>query len=162
MIQIQATITGYSGQACTLFSAYDPESRVLVVGAETNYRTERREGCAVITNIPDLPRDMLVGDVNLLPSIRAFYDLKTGIAADGRSTRLVFSDRAVRANPDAVIECDGIDASGPKYRVADGVTCGQIAALSTCLYAIRSGTVTNTVKMAQRLNALLSGDILTI
>lgn len=162
MIQVQATFTGFGGQPCSLFSAYDPAARVLVVGAEAAYRAERRDGCIVLTNVPDIARDGLFTDSELMPAIAAFYALRAGVAADGKSARLVFADRAARANPDQSIERDGIDTSGPKYRVSEGITCGQIAALATCLHAIRSDTVERTVKLAESFRDLLGGGILTI
>lgn len=162
MIQIQATFTGYGGRPCSLFSAYDPDARVLVVGAEADYRAERREGCIVLTNVPDIARDALFTDADLMPAIAAFNSLKVGVAADGKSARLVFADRAARANPEQAIERDGIDTSGPKYRVAEGISCGQIAALATCLHATRSDTVERTVKLAESFRHLLGGGIMTI
>ena len=109
MIQIQATFTGYGGRPCSLFSAYDPDARVLVVGAEADYRTERRAGCIVLTNDQDIPRDELFTDSDLMRAISAFYSLKAGIAADGKSSRIAFADRAARANPDQAIEKDGAE-----------------------------------------------------
>lgn len=162
MIQIQATFTGYGGAPCSLFSAYDPQSRVLVVSAEAPYRADRREGCTVLTNVPDIARDKLFTDADLLPAIDAFHALKNGVASDGKSPCLVFSERANRANPATSIEQDGIEISGPKYRISAGVTCAQMAALATCLYAVRSDTVERTVQMAETLRHLLHGNILTI
>jgi len=162
VIQIQATFTGYEGKPCSLFSAYDPDTHILIIGAEADYRTERRDGCIVLTNVPELPRDKLFTDADLLPAITAFHALKNGLAADGKASRLEFAARAARANPEQSIERDGIDVNGPKYRVAHAVTCGQIAALATCLYAVKSDTVARTVEMAESLRRLLSGDILTI
>jgi len=162
MMQIQATFTGYEGKPCSLFSAYDPDTHILVIGAEADYRTERRDGCIVLTNVPELPRDKLFTDADLLPAIAAFQALKNGLAADGKASRVEFAPRAARANPEQSIERDGIDVNGPKYRVSPAVTCGQIAALATCLYAIKSDTVARTVEMAESLRRLLSGDIVTI
>lgn len=162
MIQIQATFIGYGGRACSLFSAIDEDSRILVVSAEAEYRTERRSGCVVLTNDPDIPRDSFFSDENMKKAISAFYSLKTGVAADGKSSRLVFSERAFRANPEQSIEKDGIDYNGPRYRISEGVSCGQIAALATCLYATQSDTVEQTVKMASMFASLSRGEIVTI
>lgn len=162
MIQIQATIVGYGGKACSLFSVFDPESRVLVFGAEVEYRATRRDGCVVLTNDPEIPRDALFSDADLRSAIAAFFSLKSGVASDGKSSRLAFSDRAARANPEQSIEKDGIDAGGPRFRIAEGVTCGQIAALATCLHATRVDTVERTVKMAESFRFLTLGGILTI
>ena len=162
MIQIQATFTGYGGRPCSLFSAYDQAARVLVVGAEADYRTERRDGCIVLTNTADLPRDGWFSDDDLHKAIAAFYSLKAGVAADGKSARLVFGERAARANPEQAIEKDGFDSNGPKYRIAEGVTCGQIAALATCMHAVRSDTVERAVNLAESFRTLLHGGIMTI
>jgi hypothetical protein len=162
VIQIQAIFTGYGGQPCRLFSAYDPEARALVVSAEAPYRAERREGCTVLTNVPDITRDKLFTDADLLPAITAFYSLKNGMASDGKAARLVFGERANRANPGPAIEQDGIEVSGPRYRINAGVTCAQVAALATCLYAVRSDTVERTVQMAEAFRHLAGGGILTI
>jgi hypothetical protein len=162
VIQIQATFTGYGGRPCSLFSVYDPDARVLAVGAEADYRIERREGCIVLTNVPDIVRDALFTDDDLMPAIAAFYSLKAGVAADGKSSRLVFGDRAARANPEQSIERDGFDVNGPKYRVSDGITCSQIAALATCLHATSCDTVERVVDFAEELRVLLSGGIVTI
>lgn len=162
MIQIQATFTGFGGQPCSLFSAYDSDVRVLVVSAEVAYRADRRKGCIVLTNVADLDRDALFTDADLMPAIAAFHSLRTGVASDGQSARLAFSERASRSNPEQAIERDGIDINGPKYRVSDGITCGQVAALATCLYATRCGTMESVVEMAETLRCLLSGEILTV
>jgi len=162
MIQIQATITGYGGQACSLFSVYDPAARVLVVGAEAEYRATRREGCIVLTNVPDLPRDGLFTEDELRSCIAAYYALKAGVAADGKSPRLVFSKRAQRANPDQSIEQDGIDSSGPRYRINPAITCAQVAALATCRHALRSDTVERVVELADYFRSLSAGGIVTI
>lgn len=162
MIQIQATISGYGGKACSLFSAYDPDTKVLVVGAEVDYRRDRRDGCFVITNETDISRDSLFTDEDLRASIAAFYLLKSGFAADGKTVRVAFAERAKRASPESVIEKDGLDESGPKFRIAEGVTCGQIAALATCLYATKSATVDRVVQMADAFKFLAHGRILTI
>ena len=162
MIQIQATFTGYSGRACTLFSAFDSKAKVLIIGAEVDYWTRRKGDGIVITNDPDIPRDSLFADSDLRSAIAAFFSLKSGFAADGKSPRIAFSERAARANPDQSIEKDGIDAGGPRFRVAEGVTCGQIAALATCLYAVRSDSIERAVSMAESFKFLACGGIITI
>lgn len=162
MIQIQTTITGYGGNPCTLFSAYDNESRVLAISAEASYRTQRRDGCVVLANSSDIARDGMFNPEDMKPAIAAFYALKAGISADGKTSRLVFSERAARANPESSIERDGIDASGERYRIAEGITCGQIAALVTCLHAMRGDAIERSVVMAESFRRLGMGEILTL
>lgn len=162
MIQIQATFIGYSGKACSLFSALDPDTDILVIGAEAEYRTQRREGCIVITNNRDIPRDSFFSEDDIKEAISSYYTLKAGVAVDNKSSRLVFSERAVRANPEQSIEKDGIDENGIKFRISESISCGQMAALATCLYAVRANTVERTVQLMEEFSVLSAGGIVTI
>lgn len=161
MQQIQANITGYEGAACSLFAAYDEHTRILVMGALGEYRPQRREGCLVITNMGENERDAFFSEAQLSDAIRAFYLLRSSQAADNKSPRLIFNDRAMRAHPESVIERDGMDERGTKYRIAEGITNAQIAALAICHYAVRSDTVQSTVHFAHELQQLTAGTILS-
>jgi hypothetical protein len=155
MLSIQSSIVGYSGRPCSLFSAYDEESKVLIVSVEADYRRERRDGCLVITNDPDIERDMLFAEELMKESISAFYSLQGGMAIDNKSNRLVFMDKAARANPAQAIEQDGMDANGHKYRISENITCAQIAALAACFYVINLyGTIEKMLVMADSINEL--------
>lgn len=162
MIKIQATFIGYGGRPCSLFSALDPDTDVLVIASEADYRTQRRDECIVITNNPDIPRDSLFTEDNIKDAISAFYALKAGVAVDGKSSRLVFSDKAIRANPEQSIEKDGIDENGVKFRVSESISCGQMSALATCLYAMKAGKVERTVQLMEEFSILAGGGIITI
>jgi hypothetical protein len=166
MNRIQATLTGKDGHPRTLCSVYDPETRILVVSVEAQYRAERREGCAVITDMPDIPRDALFTDADFPAAIAAYHALKNGVAANGESARLVFSERAARANPDQYIEQDGMEASGHiRYRVSEAIGAAQVAALATCLYATRIANIEKTLGMADELSRqfrLMAGEGCTI
>lgn len=166
MIQIQTTVTGYAGKAATLFSAYNAEARLLIVSKVTDYRPERREGCVVITNNANLLHDELFDDTHLMAAISAYYALKAGVATDGKSSRIKFSDTAALANPSNAIEQDGIDVNGPKYRIEEGISCAQVAALATCAYVMRCDGIEQTVQlaesMAETLRAFALGRIWTI
>lgn len=152
MIPIQVTIVGYFGKPCTLFSAYDADSRVLVVSIEADYRSERREGCMVITNDPNIERDGLFSESELQQSINSFFSMSGGVASDGKSGRLVFSDKAARANPAQSIEKDGMDKTGQRYRISESISSAQIAALATCWYAdSRIANIDKVIHMADRL-----------
>jgi hypothetical protein len=168
VIPIQATFTGYGAAACTLFSAYDADARVLVIDTEAAYRAERRAGCIVLTNQPELTRDSLFTEEDHLEAaIAAFHSLKTGLASDGKSSRLAFSHRAARATPENAIEQDGLSASGhTRYRISTSITNAQMAALATCWYAVRSDTISRTVDMAADMadfqRRLMLGQVVTI
>jgi hypothetical protein len=166
MIPSQATIAGYHGKPCSLFSAYDEAAKILVISIEAEYQRRRRDGCMVITNDPDIPRDMLFATDDLKDAIEAYYAMYQGMAMDGKSSKLTFSERAQRANPGNAIEKDGMDANGPRYRIKDDIANAQIAALVTCWYfADRFGTVEKMLSMADsilELEQLHHGVILTI
>ncbi|SET41480.1 hypothetical protein SAMN05216326_12568 [Nitrosomonas marina] len=157
-IKIQSTFSGYGGGACTLFSLYDTDTNVLAIGVQAEFRKERRKDCIVITNDHDIDRDTLFTDDDIKAAISAFYALQQGVASDGKGARLVFSERAARSNPASSIEKDGIDVNGPRYRISENVTCGQMAALATCLHAIKAGKVEQMLGMAGELAKLTGGD----
>ncbi|MGZ8220042.1 MAG: hypothetical protein ACXWT0_00190 [Methylobacter sp.] len=167
MIAIQSTIVGYSGKPRTLFSAYNAETRILVISVDADYRKERRDGCMVITNDDSIQRDMLFTEEDLQASIEAFFMLQGGVATDGKSARLVFSDKAMRGNPAQSIEKDGMDTSGQRFRISENITSAQIAVLAACWYAEKRLNVVNDVlDMADRLldldHQLSLGGVVTI
>lgn len=167
MIAIQATIIGFSGKPSTLFSACDPDTGIVAISVEAEYRRERRNGCLVLTNDMTLDhRDSVFDEEKLYESIEALFLMQSGLATDGKSPRLVFSERAARANPASAIEKDGVDANGQKYRVMDGITNTQVACLATVWYAYRmAGTANKVSSMVESMNAVFSladGYILTI
>lgn len=166
MIAIQTTIIGYNGRPCTLFSAYNPDSQILVVSVEAEYRRERRDGCMVITNDMNIERDGMFTEENLQASINAYFSMLGSVAVDGKSSRLVFSDKAARSNPAQSIEKDGMDSHGQRYRISESITSSQIAALATCWYAAsKASTIDTMLNMADKLldlDILSRGGILTI
>ena len=166
MIQAQATIVGYAGKPCTLFSAYNEESEILVISKDTDFRRERREGCFVITNDPDIERDALFTEEQFHEAIGAYYALAQGISMDGKSSKLAFLNQVQRANPAQSIEKDGMDANGQKYRISENISCLQIAALATCWhFNQRFGTVQKMLDLSEQILELERfhyGDIITI
>lgn len=166
MIPAQASIVGYHGRPCSLFSAYDEKELILTVSIELEYRRERREGCMVITNDPDIDRDTLFTEDDIKPAIEAYYAMAQGMSMDGKSSKLIYHNRAQRANPEQAIDKDGIDSNGQKFRIKEDITCAQIAALATCWYfQSRFGTVQKMLNMADSLwdlERLTSGMIITI
>lgn len=166
LIPIQCSISGYGGKPSTLFSAYDPDKGILAVSVETDYKTERRDGCVVISNAAHIPHDVLFTEDDLESAIKAYYSLDGGITTEG-AKRLVFSDKVKRSVPR--IEKDGMDKNGPRYRVAEDITNTQIACLATALYAAtQAGMVEQCLDMANEIMALngigtvLKGGIFTI
>ena len=154
LVQIQAVFSGYANRACTVYSAYDRASGILIISAEGEYKSERRPGCVVLTNVPSVPRDSLFTEKDIRASIEAYYSLRNGLASDNRSTRLVFSDRAMRTNPDSAIDHDGMDERGTKYKVKDTITSAQMAVLATCLFASQADVIAATVGIAKELDEI--------
>lgn len=161
MIQLQANISGFAGRPATVLGAFDDETGILVIAAVTDV-IPRRDGCIVIDTDSRGDRDSLFEYADLKESITAYYDLKGAVASDGRSTRLRFTERAMRADPAGGIEVDGVDVTGPIYRIAPGTSNAQVGALALCRYAKHCGTVTDTLTMADELSQLLSGSVVTI
>lgn len=153
---IQVSISGYASSACSLFSVYDTESKILVISAETEFRKQRREGCVLITNDKTIDRDALFSEDDFSSAIGSFFELQGGISSDGASGRLVFSDKVTRANPNSAIEKDGYTESGQKFRISESISNLQIAALATCNYANRRA---DSVESSLNILDFFSGDI---
>lgn len=164
MIKIQTTIIGFDNKPVTVFSAYDPDSKIMVVSRIEAYQLKRKPEFMVITNDSNLDRDSLFSESDLKPAINAYFSMRGGVSSDGKSARIVYSDKAIRATPS--IETDGYDESGVKYRISDGVTCSQIAVLATALYcgtrAAAIETSLNLMDDFSDLSKFVVGDILTI
>lgn len=166
MIPIQSTIISFLGKPATVFCAYDEDLRILVVSVEADYRNERRDGCIVITNDHTIDRDTLLDSEKIQDAIRAFFAFQGGLSSDGKSPRLVFSEKAQRANPSDSIEKDGVDARGQRYRISEDISCAKVATLAACWYAHYHGgfakdaeTMIDTLMTANNLN---QGYIFTI
>ena len=149
MIPIQTTIVGYAGTPCTLFSAYDDKSLILTLAKEAPHRTKRQEGCLIITNDPEIERDTLFVEEFFHDAINAYYWLLQGVASDGSSSKLIFSENANRSRP--TIEKDGIDSNGQKYRISEDITCVQVAALATCWQVSKMTSSAKAIDMADRI-----------
>ena len=143
--KIQTTITGFAGKPATVFSSYNPASKVLVVALVTDYRTAREDGCLVITNVTDIDRDLLFPSDKLLDALQAYYRLVNGVAADGKSSRLDFTMRARNANPVGVAQLKELDPTGPKYQLSADMTNAQVAVLVTCWHCVGSDTIDDTL-----------------
>ncbi len=170
MTPIQATVIGYSGKPCTLFSAYDEDNLVLVVSTEVSYRRDRFENCLIVTNDDAIERDTLFKEDYLSEAIAAYFMLYQGMAIDGQSSKFSLSEKAQRANPAQSIEKDGMDSNGQRYRISESITCAQIAALATCWQVSQLISANKAIEMADRIleletdfhKGLMAGEIFTI
>lgn len=164
MIQqpIQCNIGGFSGAPMTLFSALDAETGMLTIAAFSALHKDRRDGCLVISNVRGLECDMTFKDDQIRESIDAWQALRHD-TIDGGAPRLIFTERARRADPSLMIEPDGIDERGRRYRLAETTGNEAVAALATCLWAYRSGARADVMDAASSLaHDLISGRAITV
>lgn len=141
--KIQATAAGYGGAPVTLFSTYNPASKVLAVAKIATYRTEPVEGCLVVTNVRDLDRDEYCPPEEFQAAIRAYFELAQGVSADGQSSRIVISSSAKNANPAGYVQLKELNERGPKYEVKQELTNAVVAVLITCWHIISADVMAN-------------------
>ncbi len=161
MLSIQANIAGYMGKPVSVLAGYDEESGVLIVSRVVP-TIARFKDSMLISSDKKADRDSLFTDEQLKGAITGYFHLKGEVASDGASACLRFSDSAAIADPVSVIENDGVDVNGPKYRIAPDASNAHIAALAICGYVTRYSSVNDTVDMAGDLFVLLSGAAVTI
>ncbi|MBT9097464.1 hypothetical protein KFZ76_07030 [Methylovulum psychrotolerans] len=153
IVTIQASFAGLRDKPCTLFSGYDLELRILSAQVSKPFQTERREGCVVITNQGGIETDILFKEEDVLAAIERYFDMKNGVASDGKSTRLMLTDQVARADPATAIERGDREAAGQKYRIDGNLSCLQMAVLATCWYAHSyCETINAVVGQAQAMN----------
>jgi hypothetical protein len=166
---IQATFSGFMNKAASIYSVYDDERLILAVSLMGEFTRERREGCVLITNDSTLEDyDVLFGEDKFQDSIGSYFSLLNGMAADAASKKLVISEKAMRSDPQIALEADGMNESGPKYRISPDITSAQIAVLATCWYAATKGGLFETtinyfndVKMPDFMVRLDQGEVVT-
>jgi len=159
---IQCTIGGFSGAPATLFSALDEDTGILTFAVVAAQHKARREGCVVISNIAVDDRDMAFDDARIREAIEAWNVLRSDRLDDG-SPRLVFAERARRADPASMIEPDGVNERGRQYRLAEHVGNEAVATLATCLWAHGWDARTNVLETASSLaDDLLAGQAVTV
>lgn len=144
---IRVNIAGYSGQAVTLFGAYDHINDMLLVNSDTDYNQADDEKFLKVTNQERDPyRDLLVSDDDLNDAINAFFEM------EGMKL-LHMEERVKRFNPASKIERDGVDAVGVRYRISPDITNGQLAVMYCCLAAVRQRAVADSIELMGEFSA---------
>lgn len=161
MIQLQANIAGFAGRPTTVLGAYDEDSGVLVVAAVVD-AMPRRDGCMLIETNTSADRDSLIDYADLKDAITAYYAMRGRVADDGKTACVRFMERAIRADPAGGIEMDGVDVTGPIYRISPEASNAQVGALALCRYCEQHDAVSDAVGMADDLSRLLAGHTVTI
>lgn len=153
IIKIQANAHGYMGKSVTLLSAYDCSKRVLLVSSlAKGVQRQRMKGFVCVSTDRSDEHDSLFSEDHFQEAIGAYLELEATESGSGKS--LVFSADTQKTSPRSVIEQDGYDENGRKVRVADGVTCEQVAVLATCWLAMRQQPVSAVLGMFEQLNTI--------
>ena len=122
----------------------------------------RRNGCFLIRSERRGAGDSVFDPAeHLKESIQAYYALKQDVAADGVTAKLRIGERAMQCDPSGVIETDGYDANGPKYRVSPDARNEQIAVLALCRYVQLRPGITDAIEMADIMTRLMRGEAVT-
>ena len=159
---IQTTIGGFSGAPVTLFSALDEDTGILTFAVIGSVQKGRRQDCVVISNVSGVERDMAFDDTLIRDAIDAWQAMKNDRLEDG-SPRMIFTERARRADPSSMIEPDGMNERGRQYRLAEHVGNEAVAALATCLWAGGSNSRANVLDTASSMaDDLISGRAVTV
>ncbi len=128
-IKMRINVAGYSGTPVSLYCAFDPSTDVLLVARAGDYEDAARDGFLKVSSLAsDKEFDMLFESDQTKEAIEAYFEM------DSRRM-LTLGEQVQRFNPASQIERDGMDESGPKYRVAPGINSGQVAVLVACLVA---------------------------
>jgi len=166
MQKIQANISGFGPSPCTLYSALDTASGIVFVSTLKPLQPLRQAGCLLVADDSCAERDILFSADGLAEAIAAWQQLKNTPAHDGTPTRLHVGKLVQRANPQAAIEQDGWEASGPRWRIDATATNAQIAVLATCLLVVKHSAIDTVLTTAQNANAaitqIVSGQIYTL
>lgn len=143
-VLLQCSVSGYSGAAVTLLGAMDAGTGAVLVTADKKdgdaYTPLRKKPqfAFVANSTAAQGRDVLFTDEHLRDAIHTYFDFK--------ARGLVRLDNSVaKHNADTRIEPDGVDERGRKYRLAEDITCGQVAVLVLCWFARRQQQVIGTV-----------------
>lgn len=138
-IPLQASIGGLaanvSDPTITVLGALDVPTGVLLVDVARNTPAgepeHRAKGCAFVTNNGSAEDfDLLFTEDAMRQAISDYY------AFAGRG--LLVLDRGVeRFNPANMIEPDGLDERGRKYRIKPDANNGQLAVIVLCWFALQ-------------------------
>lgn len=146
MIQLQITVAGYAGKACTVLGAYDPAARVLTIVKVRPYTEERlKPQMLILTNCRDILRDQYYPAEKQADAIRAYFEMASGVAADGKTSRLVVASAANLANPAGQIQLKEIQEKQQKYELNNELNNAAVATLLACLFVINQELIENTI-----------------
>lgn len=122
-ITVQAIISGYRGPAVNLLGALQVETGLFIVAKEQGVE-ERLPGALIVSNSTRLDdRDRLFDEDKLQRAIRLYFSLK------GQGL-LELLPAVMKHDPGNMIEVDGMNERGTRYRLSPDITDGNIAVLA--------------------------------
>lgn len=130
ILKIQANIQGFSKDpGVTLFAVVSLDTGIVSIAKDVKFTTAAQEGFYVISAVRDGNRKEVLFTVEMMQeAIRAYINME----ARGL---LVIGDKLARYNPQAMIDHDGFDEKGPKYRLNPSIASGHIAVMAIAMAA---------------------------
>lgn len=128
-IFMRINAAGYANAPLSLLCTFDPNSDMLLVAKAEAYETTRRtEFLHVTTQERDAVHDLVFSPDDSREAIAAFFGMD--------ALKLVnYAGDMRRFDPNSVIERDGMDERGVKYRFRDTIENGQYAVLIAAFVA---------------------------
>jgi hypothetical protein len=162
-IGIQACIGGFDGRPITLQAILDTECSILVVVGLVNGTVARkRDGVVLISDDRRSDYDMLFNEKDITQALECYRNYKNRTTGEPPVPMLTIKDSAASCNPASVIEPDGMDRSGLKFRM-QMLRNEHVALLAICHYAWSGASSTaEQIEMTDMLDRILSGQVVTI
>lgn len=163
MKPLQANVAGFTGKAATVLAGYDQEHGILVV-AKVRDRMPRIGGDDLVLIETEARADsdaVFDPDKHLREAIGAYYGMRAA-TTDSGVAKLRYSDAAKNADPSSVVELDGYDASGPKYRISPDARNAQIAVLVLCWYLKIQDSMADAMSILDDTARLIRGEAIII
>lgn len=146
-MKIYASISGYSGEPVTLLALIDHTTGVLAIGKKVQYRENREEGFAFVTNTRAKAYDCLFTEEHLSGAITLFKELEGG-------GTVALADEITKYRPR--VESDGVDEKGQKWRLSPDMQNGEVAVLALVHFMESQRRIQGTLNAMDSLMDLVS------
>lgn len=139
--KMRINVAGFSGEALSVFAAYDRDTDVLLILRDAPYETVRRDGFLhLTTQAGDQNHDSIFEREHFREAIEAYFD-----ASSMRALQL--ADTMARHGPESKLQRNGVDEKGPKYQIDPSITNGQVAVLLAAYYARQQRAIASSSSM---------------
>lgn len=132
-IPFRVNVSGFTGEPVSLVAMFDPDTDILAVAQAMAYEDGPRDGfLCVTTQARDQHHDAVFVRDEFQEAIRAYLEM------DAMSL-VKMHEKVARFSPSHVIERDGMNEHGDKYRIQAEASNGHVAVLVAALFAKRQG-----------------------